>query len=1196
MKLKKLEITGFKSFLEKSSILFPPGISAVVGPNGCGKSNIVDALRWVMGEQSVRQLRGKSMEDIIFAGTNDKPPMNMAEVSLTLANDNGSAPEELKDFTEIMLTRRLYRSGESVYLLNKQPCRLKDIHNVFLGSGMGAKAYSVIQQGSIGAITDSNPDEKRLFIEEAAGITRYKTRKVETLRKINATNQNLLRVTDILTEIKRQMAGLKRQAGKANTYKVLQEKIRHIDLRLSVRYDNDYACRIEQTDTLLKSLKDTDLQHTSELKKLDAAVEEIKLNRWEKNQEISAQKSRKYESQRHIDKLETELHHLKKDLVRLSEEIGEIQASQKNFEEKNKKMLSEINQIEQDSDILSVEKNDLGSHLAREQAASQGIRNELSILTSEIEKNKTELMSLVAQEARYKNTYQNASSQKDTLFRRIQKLGEEKKMTHQKVNAITRKKTSVEKQLEEVQSAMEDLELRLEDMRGKLGRKSESLAEFIKQSQTLELERNGIKSKYAALKKMESNFDWYKDGVKSILKRQSQGADHGQSDAEKGRILGLMADVLEPEASYEIAVEAALGESLQYILVKDQDAGLDYIEYLQQTRTGRSGFIPLSAVRPPKSHSANPIDSTRRLLNHVGVKPGFEPVIEALLGDVIVAADRREALKIWNRNGVEQAIVTKDGDMIFKQGIMVGGNKDDLSSILLKKQEIKELNHQITRIDERIKALNQDKQILESEVLSLENNLQKMLGEMKKTEQNKYEAEKELYKVTEDLKHASRHLDIVTLEEEQLMGDQSDIDDEMAKYNQALSGISAAVKKSQERISRTSERINALSSEMENFSQKIIDLKLNLTSVNAKLENNQNSLRRLREFQVAGVSQAKLLSNEIVYKNQKMTDTKQKITEHDRTLVDFYDDIKQLERQIEKNEAEYHAIDFQVKDNDSLKSNIQSDREKILEKVRILEVEQSQWVIKRENLFSRVEERYGASLETLKAEIDPARDSPSEIMDLPTEEMEDRLTQYRKKAEAIGDVNLGAIKEYEQLEERFDFLSKQQDDLSKAIDNLYSVIKKINRVSKEKFLATFDAINEKLTEIFPRLFEGGSAKLILTEPQNPLETGVDLMIQPFGKKLTRMSLLSGGEKALAAIAFIFSIFLIKPSSFCLMDEIDAPLDDANVYRFNELLKIIGEKSQIVVITHNKKSMEFADTLFGITMEKKGVSKIVSVNL
>ncbi len=373
MKLKKLEIIGFKSFYDKANIQFPQGISAVVGPNGCGKSNIIDALRWVMGEQSVKTLRGKSMEDVIFSGANSKAPLNMAEVSLTLANDNGDSPEELREFTEINLTRRIYRSGESAYLLNKQPCRLKDIHNVFWGSGLGSKSYAIIQQGRIGAITDANPEELRFFVEEAAGVTRYKNRKYEALRKINTTQNNLLRVTDIISEIKRQMASLKRQARKAEIYNNYQKQIKALEIYLGLHYFEDYASRIQQTDSLLNELQDLDLSQVTEIKKLDASVEEIKLKRWQKNQEISEQKSNQFETQRKIDRNENDLVHLRKEIKRLSEESAELKAARVQLEEKNHQMLSEIDQVKNEASAINEEITTVRTRIDEEKASSETI-------------------------------------------------------------------------------------------------------------------------------------------------------------------------------------------------------------------------------------------------------------------------------------------------------------------------------------------------------------------------------------------------------------------------------------------------------------------------------------------------------------------------------------------------------------------------------------------------------------------------------------------------------------------------------------------------------------------------------------------------------------------------------------------------------------------------------------------------------
>jgi len=1201
MKLKKLEINGFKSFSDKACIEFPTGISAVVGPNGCGKSNVVDAIRWVMGEQSVKQLRGKSMEDVIFAGTNGKPPLNMAEVSLTLLNDNGSAPEELKDVTEIMLTRRLYRSGESAYLINKQMCRLKDIHNVFMGSGLGPKSYAVIQQGNIGAITDAGPEERRYFIEEAAGVTRFISRKNEALRKVEATNQNLLRVSDIITEVQRQMGSLKRQARKAEFYKKHHDRIKELDVLLADHYMQNFSREIAATDELLKGLQDKDIEHITRLKRLDAAIEEIKQKRWQKNQEISEQKSQRFETQRSIDRRENDLAYLKKDIERLAQEATALQGAREELIEKNRSISAEIDQEKIENDRLKTEIQSAKTALNREQQSTQSLREELSDLNRYLEEAKAELMDSVSREARYKNFFQNAQSNQENLKRRLKRIDEEEMLAAGKVESLQDGEQRAAEELEKTKALLADLEQRLQEARAQLEDKSQALGRQVKTVQTLDLERNKLRSSFSALKKMEENFEWYKEGVRAVMKNARLGdtasdtAESGSSRPIRG-VVGLLADMLDPEPAFAPAVEAALGEALQYIIVDNQAAGTGAINFLQTRSAGRSGFIPAAAIKPIECESLKKPDAGKRLLNHVAVKKGFENIAEALLGHVVIAADLDEALSVFNRNGTLQTVITPNGDMITPQGIMVGGNKENLYGILNKKQELKELGQQIQLLESELEAARGEQKKLEAAVLSLETALHQLTQKKNETVQNEIEAEKALYKVSEELKHARRHLEIVRLEQEQLMGEESDLADEMAKYNQALVEMEAEVAGAQQKVADLSGRIEAVSTRLKDFDQQVVELKLRLTALNAKLENSSHTLVRLQQFQDEGVRRLEQLSQEIQQKNQKQSDLEKKTVEFDQALARMYVDLKDMDASLEVIEADYLTIDNSLKEKDSTISAVQNEREEVLKKIRLLELEQSQRRMQRDNVANRLEERYHLPLEELRSEFASVLEAGQELSAAELEQKEDELTRLKNKIAKIVDVNLGAIKEYEQLKQRSDFLCAQRDDLETAVEDLHRVIRKINKITRERFMATFELVNQKLAEVFPRLFDGGTAKLELTEPDKPLETGVEYLIHPPGKKLTRMSLLSGGEKALAAIAFIFSIFLLKPTSFCLMDEIDAPLDEANVFRFNELLKIIGQKSQIIMITHNKRTMEFADTLFGVTMEKKGVSKIVSVNL
>jgi len=1195
MKLKKLDITGFKSFNEKATIAFPKGISAIVGPNGCGKSNVIDAIRWVMGEQSAKQLRGKSMEDIIFSGTNGQPPLNMAEVSLTLLNDNGSAPEELRDFSEIMLTRRVYRSGERSYFINKQPCRLKDIYNIFYGSGMGPKSYAVIQQGNIGAITDANPEERRYFIEEAAGITRYKNRKTEALRKVASTNQNLLRLNDILLEIKRQMSGLKRQAKKAERYKHYQERIRTLDALISIRSYDDLSEKIEKSQRLLKELKDEDVGYTVRLQKIDAAVEQIKFEKEKKNQEISTQKSELSEKQRINDRIENDLSHFRDMVETLNDEISSLETARQNLETKNADITVEIEQVQLQNGDLEKEITIVKSEMDKGRAAAEEVSGRLAHLRQEQESGKSELMDLVALEAKYKNIFQNASNTKESVKRRLKRANEEEVIAGRQIDKHRQIESETREALEIVRREIGGLQEQIGVEKETLTEQSRALGEQVKKVQTLEFDRNKIRSKYTALKKMEENFEWYRDGVKAIMQPENlTGSDPTGPDREN--VLCLMADVIEPEPSYETAVDAVLGESLQYILVKDQQTGAASIDYLQTREAGRSGFIPVSSVKPVDVGGVPPTPEPDRLLNHIKVKAGYEKIAGVVLGHVSVAPDITTALETFNRNGSIQTIVTPDGDVVSHQGIMIGGSRDKLSGILAKKKEIRDLKQQIQQMDGDLENARQQQKEIESEVRNVESRLQQLIENKNRLGLDEVDTEKALYKVSEELKHARRHQEIILLEQEQLQGEASDLDEELTKYDRAVSDITEKIKRVQGQVSGSSEKIGLVSSQVEEMNRQVMDLKLKLTSVNARLENSNHTLKRLEEFKNDTQERFGQVTRDISLKSAKIEATQKQIAVDKGQLLTLYDRIKSLETTLEINEADFQTIDTQLKDNDSTISEIQNRRESLLQKIRLLELDQSEQRMKRENVGKRLEEHYQNSIPDFRVEFRRRGDELTKEMEMTSQEMEDALLLYRTRISKITDVNLAAISEYDQYKERFDFLSEQRDDLINAVDDLHQVIKKINKITQERFVKTFTQINEKLDEVFPRLFEGGTAKLILTEPNNPLETGVEFMIHPPGKKLTRLSLLSGGEKALSAIAFIFSIFLIKPASFCLLDEIDAPLDDANVFRFNTLLQLIGEKSQVVMITHNKRSMEFADMLFGITMEKKGISKVVSVDL
>ena len=907
MKLKKLEVSGFKSFLDKTRIDFTGGISAIVGPNGCGKSNVIDAIRWAMGEQSVKQLRGKSKEDIIFAGADGKPPGNMAEVSLTLLNDNGSAPEELKDFSEIQVTRRLFRSGDTAYLMNKRPCRLKDIHNLFLGSGMGSRSYAIIQQGNIGAITDADPNERRVFIEEAAGVSRYKARKKEALQKVDSTNQNLFRLNDIISEVHRQMGGLNRQAKKAERYQKIRDKIQKLDVLVNMQKHKDFTKEIDETRELLKSLRDADLAHSTELKKLDAAVEKIMLERTQLNNEISRQKSTRFDAQRKIDTLENDLTHLRDQIQQREREVSDLKRAGEDLEEKNARMAEEVGESEAETSQLNEQIESAKAGLSSEQANLRQMKEQTAPLNEKLEQYKKTLMELVAQEARVNNIYQTTTRNRESIERRLKRVDEEVVAAEAKVAQLAGAEKKVEQELAEHRETIAALNSSIRSLREELEIKAKSLGQQVKLVQTMELKRKEVRSKYLALKKMDENFDWYKDGVKAILKEAASVGGPEQSG-----VYGIVADILSPAEGYETAVEAVLGEGLQYVVVKDQQVGESSIGFLESNNVGRSGFIPLSSVKSIDCDGKKP-DPSALLLNHVGVKPGFEKAADILLGHVVLAQDFREALEIWNRNGVFQTIVTADGHVISEQGVMAGGSKDKLSGILEKKREIRQLETELDEKENEIAEARQIQERIEAEVREMETDLQQQTEEKNYVSQMEIDAEKAQFKASEELKTARRHLEIAQLEQDQLVGEQTDIDEEMEKYERERDRVANDVKEAQDNAARTTVQIENLSADLETRNEKVVETQLKLTSLQARYENNVGNLRRLKEFQEDGKKRLEQISEDIVAKTRRQEKDRESIKFKEKELAGHYETFKGVDKQLEDTEADYQAIDARLK-------------------------------------------------------------------------------------------------------------------------------------------------------------------------------------------------------------------------------------------------------------------------------------------
>lgn len=1198
MKLKKLDITGFKSFCEKSTIHFSPGICAIVGPNGCGKSNVVDALRWVMGEQSVKQLRGKTREDIIFAGASGKPALGMAEVSLTLSNDTGDMPEAFRDFAEVMVTRRLYRNGDSAYLVNRNPCRLKDIHDIFLAAGAGSRSYAVIQQGNIGAITDAGPDERRTFIEEAAGVTRYKMRKTEALSKIEATNQNLLRVEDIIKEIDRQMAGLKRQARKAEQFKTLKDEARNIDVRL-IRLKNGALCqKMQEISRTRDTLRDAELHEIEALRHIGAAVEAIERQQFSQKKDMADRKSRQITLQREIDRAENDLSHLKTDDERRAGEIVSLKTARALMVTEIERMKGEMDAATQDHLSLTQTVETLRAAISRENADSASLHTTLDQLNQDMEAGKNELMRLVAEEARIKTAFQSAADALAALKRRLARTAEEMALSEKAVQDTAHHKDRADAEFQQIKDEIAEWDAQAAALEQKGEGISAKLSEKDALLRQLEMDRHAAASRLDALRQMEAGYEGYREGVKAVL-NASEKPDPQTGKPVLDGILGILADGITPEPGWEIAVEAALGDALQYVRVRDSQSGRKALEFLKTTTAGRCGFIPVDTVRPVCVMPDVSVETDNSLLCHLQIKPGYEAAVRALLGstqtaDTVETACAAHAVE----NSAPVARVTPHGDVVSAHGIIMGGGAEAHTGILLRKREIQTLSDTCDHLDARIAAVREAREQLERHLEDIRHQLQGVIAEKENAAQDALEAEKNRYQAETDLKTARRRLEVVSLEQEQLMGEEAELEETAEGHGRLLETISARVQAAQADTADNAARIRETRQQMEAFDTRIVELKLELRTASANRENAAATRTRLQGFQDDAMGRLDQIDADVAEKTKaRLRDEERRCALEQKHATD-QQALAELDQQVLADEETVSRFEAELSGHHSEAQKCRSRQAELQDQIRLLDVELAENRINRENLESRCQEYYQCAI----ADLPLPQPEKSKTMELFPEtpdavaEMEQKLADLRKKMAAIGDVNLEAIEAYEEQKTRHDFLCAQRDDLNKAIDGLNQVIREINKVTRDLFLDTFTKINEKLQDVFPQLFQGGSARLELTRPDNPLETGVEFMVSPPGKKLTRMSLLSGGEKALSAISFIFSVFLLKPASFCLMDEIDAPLDDANVLRFNNLMKTIGEKSQIIMITHNKNTMAFADTLFGITMEQKGLSKVVSVRL
>ena len=1185
MKLKKLEITGFKSFMDKTRVVFPPGTTAIVGPNGCGKSNVVDALRWVMGEQNVRKLRGKTSEDIIFAGAANNAPMNMAEVSLTIDNQDGSVVGPFNEYSEITVTRRILRSGESGYFINRQPARLKDIQTLFLGSGTGKNAFAVIQQGNIGALTDATPDERRVFIEEAADVTKYKARKKETESKIKGTRENLDRVGDILVELENQLSTLRRQAKKAILFKDLQKSIRDLDITLA---GVEFVTLGEKAQSLVSTAAKTKEQITTATTRrsaLESAMDRLKLHSQETNDAIEAHNRRIYELKRVADRDESQIAHLRETAQKRLKEVEEETALLGEAQLRQKELKAEIQELKETHGGADESVTLLERKIEEAQNACSKARRELTELESQSHKDSILRMELVAKEASVRHIFTTAEKNLENATRKLKRRDEDLAHAKSKLGTAKSDKQSADAEMAELKGETTELREHLDDLRDALRSREIQINTLDETIRTEALKESRLKATYDTIHAMVHNLEGYGDGVKEAM---AQLDDLGSITHE------VVADLIQVEKGFETAVETALGQSLTHVVVDSTPRALDSAQAMIRETKARCGFLPQDDSGPQPFAGETPQGCTP-LAQVANLDTQLPKAFHALASRLFVAETLDEAISAHQTSQEPIAIATPDGQLVDFSGAVIAGNQGESTSLLARRTQMAETEEELTRLQERTSKLINERELLSKEVTREKEGLRQAESELSVLLRDRSEKERTCLLADEAVKQSLRHLEVMELESQQLEGELQDLEEAMEQgqkkllaVQKELEAVTMEEEKAREGLAEAREALAAAE-------QVVMEQKLELAREEAKHESHRATLRRLDGFLKEGTEAILRLETGIEKKRGESAASTQKATELEHGLEASFDAIAKEEEALGRTRTRLARLDVDFKEKEAEFKELSTLAQELSEALRKAEVELASVITRGEELKARVQEQYRTPIEELAEafarEIETVTSGEADQKGMAQE-----LSNLKNRLRRLGEVNTAAVTQYEEVSQRHTFLTEQQSDLNTSLEDLEAIIRKINRITQERFTETFHRINEKLEEIFPRLFEGGSARLVLTDPSAPLTTGVELMIQPPGKKQARLSLLSGGEKALSAIAFVFSIFLLKPSSFCVMDEIDAPLDDANVVRFNNLLTHIAEQSQILVITHNKITMEHADILLGVTMEKKGVSKVVAVNL
>ena len=1179
MYLKSIEIHGFKSFANKIVFQFHNGITGIVGPNGSGKSNVADAVRWVLGEQRIKQLRGASMQDVIFSGTELRKPLGYAYVAITLDN---SDHQLAIDYNEVTVARRIYRSGESEYLLNGTPCRLKDVNELFYDTGIGKEGYSIIGQGQIDKILSGKPEERRELFDEAAGIVKFKRRKLAAQKKLEDEQQNLVRVNDILSELEKQIGPLEKQSETAKIYLKKKEELKTLDVNMFLlenqRLQEQLKDAQEKYDIASEDLENTSKQYENIKEEYEKIEGQITLL----DETIEKNRSALTDTSMLRGKLEGEINVLK-------EQIHSARNNEEHLKQRREAVLNEIAAKNQDKEGILSDKGQIDEQVAEiekkrdeAKAALTAVQSCIEELNNQIEGGKNAIIEALNARAtiksklgRYDTMTEQVNIRKAELTSRILRMKSDEAQQEETLKALNDEFEKINEEIRTLNDAVESKEEKLTLLR-------ETLADKDKRLRDTQVSYHQEKSRLEALSNLTERYEGYGGSVKKVMERKEQ---------EKG-IVGVVADIIKVDKKYETAIETALGGNIQNIVTDDEETAKRMIGYLKQTKAGRATFLPLTSIthpqefKNPESLKEKGVLGMADELVHVDEK--YRNVAKAMLGRIVVVDQVDNAVRIARKFDYGIRMVTLEGELLVPGGAISGGAFKNNSNLLGRRREMEEMEASVKKYLKEVDTLLQEIEDTKAERnklrLSLEEDkasLQKKFIEQNTARLNVIKAKERKEEASEsslELKNEEREIESqiqeIRLSKEEISRELQDSETLEKQTEGKIKECQVLLDEKRSEESENLAGVNALEVEVEKMLQQQGFHQQNVDRINTELERSKSELSEIEEGLLGNTGDIEQKENSIrqIEETIQASHTSQNDTE------------KQLQEDITKKE------ELSAK-----QKNFFKDREALSEKMAGLDKEVYRLNAQREKLQDVTESQINYMWDEYEITLsDAAGMRNEELNDLPA--MKRDISTLKDQIKKLGDVNVNAIEDYKNLMERYSFLKTQHDDLIEAEKTLEGIITELDTAMRKQFHEKFGEISREFDKVFKEMFGGGKGTLELMEDEDILEAGIRIIAQPPGKKLQNMMQLSGGEKALTAIALLFAIQNLKPSPFCLLDEIEAALDESNVSRFAKYLHKLTRHTQFIVITHRRGTMEQVDRLYGITMQEKGVSTLVSVNL